>query len=503
MKLTSSHLSESTLALLDGSGTYVDGSWRDGAGPPIEVIDPSDGTTVGTLASSSIADVTDAVDAARTAFDDGRWSGLTPAQRSVAISRLADLLEKNAPAFVEIGTLEVGTPVTLSRNLHAAGPISFFRWWSETALRGPQGGWQESLGVSEAPVMTLSTLFREPIGVVAAISAYNFPLLITSFKVGGALAAGCTAVLHPSPRTLVNALAFMRCVEEAGIPPGVVNLVIGEAEVGEALTLAAGVDLVSFTGSVTVGKKVMEQASRGLKEVVLELGGKSPNILLPGVDLEAVVGPSILRYTRNAGQGCGATTRTIVPRDQYDEYAGLAKAYIDTLPVGSAWEEATHVGPVIRAEHRDRIEGYVKRALDSGATMLAGGGRPQVDGGFYLNPALIGGVDNDAEICQEELFGPIGVLLPYDTVEEAIAIANGTRYGLNANVWGPTDEAFAVARRLKAGTVTVNGGGADLPQFPWPSAGESGVGVDRGMDGFREFLKIRHVQVPLGQAPLR
>jgi aldehyde dehydrogenase (NAD+) len=499
MQISSPHLSERATALLAGTGTYAGGTWRNAAGPVLDVIDPSDGQVVGHVAASTTDDVHAAVSAARSAFDDGRWSGLSPAQRSAALHRLTDVLTSYSDVFVEIGTLEVGTPLSLSRGLHSSIPLSFFRWWAETALSGPMGGWQESLGLSETPVMTMSTLFREPIGVVAAISAYNFPLLITSFKVGGALAAGCTAVLHPSPRTVLSAIAFIHCVEEAGLPPGAVNLVIGEAEVGEALSLADGVDLVTFTGSVAVGKKVMEQASRGLKHVVLELGGKSPNILLPGTDLETVVGPSILRYTRNAGQGCGATTRTIVPHEMYDEYAAAAKAFLGSMAVGSAWEEATQVGPVIRADHRDRIEGYVTRALDQGATLLAGGGRPDIVGGFYLNPALIGNVDPDAEICQEELFGPIGVLIPYDSVEEAIAIANGTRYGLNANVWGPTDEAMRVARRLKAGTVTLNGGGADLPQFPWPSAGESGVGVDRGMEGFREFFKLRHVQIPLSR----
>jgi aldehyde dehydrogenase (NAD+) len=335
--------------------------------------------------------------------------------------------------------------------------------------------------------------------VVAAITAYNFPLLITSFKVGGALAAGCSTVLMPSVRTPLAAIAFVRCVREAGLPVGVVGVVLGEAEVGTALTLADGVDLVTFTGSVTVGRRVMEQAARGLKRVVLELGGKSPNVLLPGADLDVAVKPSILRYTRNSGQGCGATTRTLVPREVYAHYASTAADVIKNLVVGDPWEETTDLGPLIRADHRDRVEAYVARALHQGAVMEAGGGRPDIDRGFYLNPALVGGVANDAEICQEELFGPIGVLLPYDSVDEALAIANGTRYGLNANVWGPTDQAMRFARRLKAGTVTINGGGADRPDAPWPGAGDSGVGVDRGMEGFREFFHIRHVQYPLAE----
>lgn len=463
----------------------------------IDLVDPSLGEVVGTVPASTTGDVEQAVKAARRAFDSGVWSGLSARERSAGIRRLVEVLNSYRDEFAQIGTLEVGSPIALSRGLHAGGPILFFDWFADAALRGPMGGYEESLPLSEQPVMAASTIFREPIGVVAAITAYNFPLLITAFKVGGALAAGCTAVLMPSARTPLAAIAFVRCVREAGLPVGVVSVVLGETEVGTALTLADGVDLVTFTGSVTVGRKVMEQAARGLKRVVLELGGKSPNVLLPGADVDAAVRPSILRYTRNSGQGCGATTRTLVPREAYERYAAAAADVIKNLVVGDPWEETTDLGPLIRADHRDRVEAYVARALGQGAVMAAGGGRPDIDYGFYLNPALVGGVTNDAEICQEELFGPVGVLLPYDSVDEALAIANGTRYGLNANVWGPTDQAMRFARRLKAGTVTINGGGADRPDAPWPGAGDSGVGVDRGMEGFREFFHLRHVQYPL------
>lgn len=470
--------------------------YADGSGE-LAVVDPSTGREVGTLPASDPADVDRAVSRARTAFDAGEWSGRTARERSVALHRLTDVLASHADALAEIGTLEVGSPLTLSRGLHAGAPIAFFRWWADTALTGPLGGYEEGLGLLDQPVMAASSVFREPIGVVAAITAYNFPLLITSFKVGGALAAGCTAVLLPSPRTPLSAVAFLACVREAELPPGSVQLVLGEQAVGEALTTAPGVDLVTFTGSVGVGRRVAEQASRSLKRVVLELGGKSPNVLLPSADVLSAAGPSVLRYVRNSGQGCGATTRTLVPREWYDEYAEAAATFIDGLVVGDPWDAATDLGPLIRGDHRDRVEGYVQRALDDGASVLAGGGRPDLTDGFYLNPALLGGVTNDAEICQEELFGPIGVLLPYDDVEDALAIANGTRYGLNANVWGATDEAMRFARRLKAGTVTINGGGADRPDAPWPGAGDSGVGVDRGLEGFREFFHIRHVQYPL------
>lgn len=485
-------------ALLDNVDDLIHDGWIATTGDDaIEIVDPALGKVVGSVRASSRADVRTAVERARRTFDNGAWSALKPSDRSVLLKRLTAVLDSHREEFAQIGTLEVGTPITLSRGLHAGAPVALFDWWANAALRGPTGGWEEGLGISEQPVMSMSALFREPIGVVAAITAYNFPLLITSFKIGGALAAGCTSVLMPSPRTVLSAIAFLRCVRDAGLPPGVVTLVLGEAEIGEALTLAPEVDMVTFTGSVGVGKKVMEQAARGVKHVVLELGGKSPNVLLPGTEVATAVGPSVLRYTRNSGQGCGATTRTLVPRSQYDEYAAAAAEFIDGLVVGDPWDDSTDLGPLIRGEHRDRVEGYVERAVAAGAVIEAGGGRPAIEHGYFTNPALVGGVSNDAEICQEELFGPVGVLLPYDSVEEALAIANGTRFGLNANVWGPTDEAMRFARRLKAGTVTINGGGADRPDAPWPGAGESGVGIDRGMEGFREFFHIRHVQFPL------
>ncbi|HEY3260328.1 MAG TPA: aldehyde dehydrogenase family protein [Pseudonocardiaceae bacterium] len=496
--LTDTRLSPATLALLADLDDLRSEGWvRAGGEHELEVVDPSAGDVVGRVPASSPGDVTEAVAGARTAFDGGPWSGLPAKERGRALQRLTAELDTHREAFAEIGVLEVGTPISLSRGLHGSAPVAFFEWFADAAVRGPMGGYQEGLPLSEQPVLAASTIFREPIGVVAAITAYNFPLLITAFKVGGALAAGCTAVLMPSPRTVLSAIAFARCARAAELPPGSVTVVLGEAAVGEALTTADGVDMVTFTGSVGVGRKVMEQAARGLKKVVLELGGKSPNVLLPGAEVATAVGPSILRYTRNAGQGCGATTRTLVPRAQYADYAAAAKEFVDGLTVGDPWDPATDLGPLIRGEHRDRVEGYVRRALDAGGVIEAGGGRPPADRGYFMNPALVGGVAPGAEICQEELFGPVGVLLPYDSVEQALEIANGTRYGLNANVWGPTDEAMRFARRLKAGTVTLNGGGADRPDAPWPGLGDSGVGVDRGMEGFREFFTLRHVQYPL------
>jgi aldehyde dehydrogenase (NAD+) len=499
MSIATPRLSPSVRELIEPYGWVAGGEWHTSSDRSIPAIDPSTEEIYGEVPACSPQDVEVAVAAARRAFEDGPWSRSTPRERHRMLTRLAERLDAHREDLAEIGVLEVGSPITLSRGLHAGASIAFFEYWADMALRGPHGHWEQGLSLTQNPA-SASVLIHEPLGVVAAISAYNFPLMTASFKVGGALAAGCSVVLLPSPRTPLSAIAFLRIVEEADIPPGVVNLVIGEAEVGAALTQSGGVDLVSFTGSAKVGRQIVRQSADGLKKVVLELGGKSPNILLPGADLQAAVKPSILRYTRNTGQGCGCTTRILVQRADYDRFVELATHEIDALKVGDPWDAGTDMGPLIRGEQRDSVEGYVERAVADGARILAGGGRPDINQGFYYNPTLIGDVTNNQEICQEELFGPVGVVLPYDTVDEAVAIANQTKYGLNASVWGPTDEAMAVARRIRSGTVALNGGGPERPEAPWGGFGDSGVGHERGEAGFMEFLQVKHVQWPLASA---
>ncbi len=480
--------------LVGAPGSCVGSRWVTDGDGEIEVVDPATEEVIARVPTVGPTVVEEAVRAARKAFDDGPWPTMHPRERQAAINRLADCLERHNDALVDLGVVEIGSPITLSKGLHAAAPLAFFRWWADMALRGPHGSYQHGLGLHESPVLSSSILFHEPVGVVAGIVAYNYPMMLKAFKIGGALAAGCTTVMMPSPRTPLASIAFMRIAEEAELPPGVLNLVIGGADAGQSLTEADGVDLVSFTGSVEVGRQVMVQAARGLKRVVLELGGKSPNILLPGADLEAAVLPSLLRFTRASGQGCGCTTRILVQRDGIDHFLEVAREKMDALVVGDPWDERTDIGPLIRGEHRASVEAYVERALAGGAEIVAGGRPHGIERGYYTSPALVGGVTNDAEICQEELFGPIGVVLPYDTVDEAVAIANATRYGLNASVWGPTDEAMRVARRIRSGTVAINGGGGERPDAPWSGYGESSIGAERGEAGFAEFFQVKHVQ---------
>jgi aldehyde dehydrogenase (NAD+) len=484
--------------LIDGPTCWIDGTWEEGdSGKSLQSVDPTTGELIRDTPVGSAAQAERAVLAARRAFDSGPWSALRPRDRSGLLLELADLMERHAEDLVEVVVTEVGSPISLSRSMQVGMPIANVRWAAEMALKGPQGGYEESLTPHTGPPPSSSLLQRVPVGVIAGITGYNFPINSVIWKLAPGLAAGCTLVLKPSPRTPLSTMALMRLVDQVGFPKGVVNFVTGEADAGELLSSHPAVDMVMFTGSLGVGRHIMESAASTVKRLVLELGGKSATIILPGSDIIGLTGPSIMRWVRNSGQGCGATTRTLVSRVQYDEYAAAASSFVSGLSVGSPWEESTDVGPLIRAEQRSFVEGHLERALGRGASLLAGGGRPEGFTGYFMNPALVGNVDNSDEICQEELFGPVGALLPYDDVEQAIAIAHDSEYGLHAAVYGPPAEAFAVAGRLRTGAVSINGGGFMRPEGPWGGFKLSGFGREMGDDGFREFFQVKHIQWPI------
>jgi len=497
MTVTTGREMSAALRDLIAPGSFIGGRWQERGENELEVIDPATEAVLARVPEVGATTVEEAVAAARTAFDDGPWPRMSPRERARILARLAEAVAAQAEPLAELGVFEIGSPITLSRALHAAGPIQFLEYWADMALKGPHGRYQEGLPLIEGPTPSASILLQEPVGVVASIIAYNYPLMLIAFKVAGALAAGCTTVLMPSPRAPLSSIAFTRIAAEVGIPDGVLNLVVGGAGAGQALTEHPGVDMVSFTGSVAVGRKVMTQAAVGLKRVVLELGGKSPNVVLPGADVAATIAPSILRFTRNSGQGCGATTRVLVSRADLDEWNEGAQRFMGGLVVGDPWDEGTDVGPLIRREQVQSVHGYVDRALDDGAEVVAQTPGPLPARGFYIAASLLGGAGNDTEICQEELFGPVGVVIPYDTTEEAVRLANATRYGLNATVWGPTDEAMRIARQIRSGTVALNGGGPERPDAPWSGFGDSSIGAERGEAGFAEFFQVKHVHWPL------
>lgn len=471
----------------------IGNEWHQGEGEPLPSRNPATEEIIAEPRGAAPQQVDAAVSAAREAFDSGAWSRLTPADRRDLLVALADQMEAHREALADIVVADVGTPISLARGLQVGIPIANLRWFAEAAARGPQGGRVRHLGHHFGATNSASLLRREPIGVVAALVAYNYPLYLTVWKIGAALAAGCPVVLAPSPRGAVAVAALAELARRAGFPPGALNFVQGGPPVGDQLARHANVDMLSFTGSDAVGSQVIAASSSTLKKVVLELGGKSPDILLPGVDHRDTVVASSLRFTRNAGQGCGATTRLLVPASVHDDFVEAMVAQLESLSIGDPTYETTDVGPVISREHRDGVLQQVDHARASGAEIYTGGVAPDRPG-YYLAPTLAGRIGNAEPLAQDELFAPVAVVIPYDDVDEAVAIANDSRYGLNANVWGPVDRAFAVAERLRTGNVTVNGGGDVRPESPWGGFKRSGLGREMGEDGLAEYFETKHIQ---------
>jgi aldehyde dehydrogenase (NAD+) len=478
-------------------GSFIDGAWETGEGEgSLASINPATGETIATVQVASLEQAERAAAAARRTFDSGEWSNSDPRLRAELLENAAELVERHTDELLETVVKEVGTPVELARVMQTGLPAKSLRWAAGLAVKGPPGGTEEALPPDFDTPPSSSLLLREPVGTVLGIASYNFPLNSAVWKLGPALAAGCTTILKPSEFSPLSTIALIRIFEQAGFPRGTVNMVVGDAAVGAQLTSHPDVDMVMFTGSVATGRKVMGGATESMKRLVLELGGKSAAIVLPGTDLEEIVGPSILRWVRNAGQGCGATTRTLVPRDDYERFLELSEAFLGTVAVGDPWDRATAVGPLIRERQREFVEGHVEGAVAEGARVAAGGGRPEGPG-FYVNPTILAEIDNGQPLCQEELFGPVGAVIPYDTVEEAVALANDSKYGLHAAVYGPMAEAIQLSRRLRTGAVSVNGGGFFHPKAPWGGFKQSGFGREMGDEGYREFFQVKHVQWPL------
>lgn len=466
----------------------INGEMVGGEGEPLPVENPATEEILASPRQASMAQLEKAVRAARRAFDSGTWRDAEERQR--LLFRLADLLEERAEQFCAALIEEVGTPVSICNAMQLGTPIKMLRFNAGAATKDRT----RSLGRDAGPPATESLVRYEPIGVVAAISAYNFPILIAVGKIAAALSAGCTVVLMPSPQTPLATLMLADLIREAGFPPGVVNVIIGGMEISRALTMHKDVDKISFTGSGQVGRQVALQAADSFKGTVLELGGKSAAIVLPGAELEKIALPIHGRYLRNAGQGCLSPTRVLVQRKQLDDFIDASREAYAKIQVGDPWDPATTAGPLITEKHRERVEGYVARAVAAGAKIEIGGGRPEMSRGWYMNSTLVGNVTNQAEIAREELFGPVGVIMTYDTVSEAIAIANDSDLGLGGAIWGPLDQAMEAAARIRAGTVSINGTGALRIDGVLSGWKHSGLGREWGEDGILEFLETQHIQ---------
>jgi aldehyde dehydrogenase (NAD+)/betaine-aldehyde dehydrogenase len=468
---------------------YINGEAILGKGASLSVEDPASEEQLATLSAASVEQSHEAVAAARRAFDSGVWN--EPSKRRAALAKLADLLEERKDDFAGALVQEVGTPIGLAKPLQVGAPIQLLRFFAEAACKDRT----EFLGRHPGPPSSESVVFHRPVGVVAAITAFNYPILLAAAKVGAALAAGCTVVLLPSPLAPLATLMLAGLVSKAGFPPGVFNIIVGGADIGRVLTEHPDIDKVSFTGSVAVGRMIMQQAAMsGPRDVLLELGGKSAAIIFPAEDFTKIAPGLHGRYSRNAGQGCGSPTRILVPAARLQEFIDVSKAVYATIRVGDPWDPATAVGPLITRARRDEVEEKITEAIRRGATIVAGGGRPPMRRGWFMNPTLLANVTNADVIARNELFAPIAVVLPYRDLDDAVHMANDSEYGLVSYLYGPTAECKAIVQRLRVGTVAINGGGGMRVDAPLGGFKHSGIGREWGDAGVREFLTTQHVQ---------
>lgn len=469
----------------------IHNEWVAGEGAPIAVVNPATEEVVTEVRSASVSQVGQAVDSARLALELPAWQ--QPQFRRECLHKLADLMEQNADVLAAALAEEIGSPIRNKVN-QVDACLGHLRWFADAAVVDRA----QTLPPLPGMVDTLNRLEYRPVGVVAAILAYNYPLILMVTKLGATVAAGCSTVLMPSPQAPLAVLLMGELIRQAGFPAGTVNIVVGGADVGQALTEHRHVDKVSFTGSVGVGRRIMQQAALGIRGVVLELGGKSPVIMLPGADFARHTLKLHTRQLQHAGQSCSSPTRYLVERKRIDEFiAESARAYAD-IPVGDPWDPQVLVGPVISRAHRDRVEGFVREAEEQGAKVVVGGGSSAQPRGWFVNPALVAVSDNNLRIAREEIFGPVGVLIAYDSVEEAIQIANDSDFGLKTYLFGSSQQCLRLAPLLRVGTVVINGGAGARSDAPMGGFKQSGIGREWGEDGIREFLEVQHIDC--GQA---
>ncbi|MEU1901444.1 aldehyde dehydrogenase family protein [Nocardiopsis dassonvillei] len=469
---------------------YIDGAWRDSASSEaLDVVNPATEQVIDTVPAGAAEDVDAAVAAAAAALP--AWSALTPGQRVTHLAKALELFNARIDDIAAELTRDMGAPAVFARKVQAGLPALMFQSYIDLVEESGEryfGG--ERVGNS--------LIVREPVGVVGAITPWNYPLHQIVLKVVPALLAGNTVVLKPSEVAPLSAYALTEVFHEAGLPAGVFNLVSGTGPVvGEAIAAHPRVDMVSFTGSTRAGTRVSQVAAETVKKVALELGGKSPNVILPDADLVKAVKRGVADVMRNTGQSCNALTRMLVHRDSYEEAVALAAESAAKYAPGDPADEATRMGPLVSADQLERVRSYLALGVEEGARLVTGGpepvqGRPN---GYYVNPTVFADVSNDMRVAQEEIFGPVLVLIPYDTEEEAVAIANDTVYGLNAAVWsGDPERGLAVARRLRAGQVEVNGGALN-PRAPFGGYKRSGNGREWGAHGLEEFCEVKAVQL--------
>lgn len=468
----------------------IDGEWSPAAsGETLDVVNPADGTVFAIIPSGDAADVDRAASAARAAFEDRRWTAMTPGARARVLWKVAELIEARATEFAELETLDNGKPISAARAMDIPAAAAAFRYWA---------GWCTKLSgethAVDLPGEYLAWTTREPVGVVGLITPWNFPLVMASAKLAPALAAGCTIVLKPAEQTSLTALRLAEVLMDAGVPPGVVNVVTGPGRTaGAALAHHPDVDKISFTGSTAVGKELVAAARGNLKRLTLELGGKSPTIIFPDADLTRAIPTAANGIFRNAGQMCAAGSRLFVARSRFDEVVEGIVFEAGRFRIGAGLDPATTLGPLVSRVQRDRVLGYIESAREDGAT-VATGGRAHGDVGYFVEPTLVIHASPRMRVSREEIFGPVLVATPVDDLDDLAALANDTEFGLSAAIWTrDVSAAHRLARRLKAGTVTINTGMVTGPNLPFGGFKQSGWGREGGAEGIAAYTESKTV----------
>lgn len=472
----------------------IDGKLVAGSGGTFDTVNPATEEVLGVAADATTDDMARAIEAARRAFDGTDWSTDTEL-RVRCIRQLQQVLRDNLEELRDLTISEVGAPRMLTSAAQLEGPVEDLSFCADTA---ESYRWVTDLGIaSPMGIKTERRIAHEAVGVVGAITPWNFPHQINLAKLGPALAAGNTVVLKPAPDTPWCAAAVGELIaEHTDMPPGVVNIVTSSDHgVGALLSKDRRVDMVSFTGSTATGRAVMADGAATIKRVFLELGGKSAFLVLDDADLAGACSMSALTAAMHAGQGCAITTRLVVPRDRYDEAVEAAAATMAGLKPGDPQDAATICGPVISARQRDRVQGYLDSVVEEGGRFACGGGRPaDRDTGFFIEPTVIAGLDNNAEVAREEIFGPVLTVIAHDGDDDAVRIANDSPYGLSGTVFSADEErANGIAARMRVGTVNINGGVWYSADMPFGGYKQSGVGREMGLAGFEEYLEIKAI----------